>query len=280
MNTAATIIIGAVSLGLLTPSTSRGQQDSLSAAAIDSCRHSFGVVVGFNDVHQKDEYLSPMIFSNTFYAVGISYESKTLTNRHAIEASYGSGRLDSDIQPRDVFAYVGYFSYAYTHVVDTWNIGGNPLAVSLGAGLSTFVTYTDFNATDKLYNVTTYDQSWYWAHAVDFRLRGEYSLGGERSISFQLAAPLAQLVSRPGNGHYFNNRNAEVQKNFLNAATQGKLEFLWGNVAILGECEYRHRIIEHLDVRGIYRFRYASSDRPLPFGMYMNTVVIGLLWVI
>ncbi len=267
MNRAATAIIVAVSLGFLTPLTARSQQ-------------SLGVTVGFNDVHQKDKFLSPVVFSNVFYAVGVSFESKTLTNRHALEASFGSGPLNSDIQPREAFAYIGQVSYAYTHIVDTWDMGGNPFELSLGAGLSTFVTNTDFNVTDKLYNVTTYDQSWYWAHAVNVLLRGEYSPGAENSISFQLTMPLAQLVSRPGTGHSFNNRNAEVHENFLNAATQGKLDFLWDNVTILGECEYRHRIIEHLAVRGIYSFRYVSSDRPVNFGMYMNTVVVGILWVI
>ncbi len=51
-------------------------------------------------------------------------------------------------------------------------------------------------------------------------------------LSF-LTSPMVGLVSRLDNGHRLSQNNIDVvDKDFLNAATQGKIEYLWSNFVL------------------------------------------------
>ena len=67
--------------------------------------------------------------------------------------------------------------------------------------------------------------------------------------------------------------------NFINAAKQGKPEFLWDNFVLHAELKYRQRLSRRFSLSAGYSFVYVSSDRPLPMGMYMNDFVVGFLWL-
>ncbi len=72
--------------------------------------NSFTAGVGTADFHQRDKYLSPEIFSGELLASRISYQVKTETNRHEIDAFFGTGTINSDIQPRETKQYVAFLS--------------------------------------------------------------------------------------------------------------------------------------------------------------------------
>lgn len=225
-----------------------------------------------------DEYLSPIIFGGMMLSSRVSYQLKLAHATHTGDIRFSIGSLDSDLQPREVTQYVLYVSYSFLHALRAWDIAGRPLQFSLGTGLSSFATVTDFNTVDKFGNYTYSDESWYWSHALNLHLRGKYLLAESRSLSLQLTTPVVRLVSRPENGHDSNSKNAEVRDNYLNAAKQGESEFLWDNLVLLCEIEYRQRLSDHFDLRGAYWFGYASSDKPLAMGMYMNDFLVGILW--
>lgn len=239
--------------------------------------NSLAISLGLNDLHIKDEYLTPYILRGMLFSSSLSYQRSSGHSRHAVDFFYGSGQPESDFQSRDITEEVARLSYRYTHVLDNRDIGGVPFRTSLGGGISSFIANTDYNEVNKITANTFYDEAWYWSNALNLLLRGAYLISEQRSLSIEFRAPVFSLVSRPENGHYFNNANTEVMHNFINAAKQGKPEFLWDNFVLHAELEYRQRLSTRFSLSVGYSFVYVSSDRPLPMGMYMNDFVVGFL---
>jgi hypothetical protein len=256
-------------------------QNSASADSTD-CVSLVGVSLGISDFHQKDKYLSPFVFNGMTLASRISWRMEDAMSRHGVDAFFSRGSLDSDVQPRNVTQTLAYLSCYGVHPIGTWDYAGNPLQLLVGAGLSSFVANTDFNAIDRTYNVVATDQSWYWSHSLNAVVACAYRLDGGRDLSVQVTAPVLRLVSRPENGHWLSTSNLDVSKNFLRAATKGKIEYLWDDLVLFGEIEYRHQISSHFGLRGTYWFGYMSSGKPdamLSMGMYANHFLVGLDWV-
>ncbi|MGA8263036.1 MAG: hypothetical protein WB779_01190 [Ignavibacteriaceae bacterium] len=263
---------------LLFPFTIFCQDEQSSEKEQIEAYNTFGVSLGINDYHFRDEYLSPNNFSALMLTAALSCKINTEKFQHSIEAIYSIGHPASTIQPRDVTENIGYLAYSISGVIDKEYPAGNPLELSMGAGITTFVNNTDFNAVDTRYNYSFFDRSWYWSHSLNLLLGVEYKLTEQRSISLWLTLPVFSLVSRPENEHYYNDNNMKVINNFFTAATQGKPEFLWSSVVLLFETEYSQPISSNLDIQATYRFSYSSSDRTLPLKMYMNNLLAGINW--
>jgi hypothetical protein len=242
-----------------------------------------GVSVGINDFHQRDEYLSPSTFNGVNFASKLSFQVETEMNRHRVDAFFSTGALNPDIQGREVTEKGGYLSYSFVHSLNRWDLGGHPFRFSLGGGISSFVMNTDFNTTDET-GYTKLDQSWYWSHSLNLVLLGEYHFDRDKNLTLQLTAPLVGLVSRPENGHRLSQNNLDVvDENFLKAATQGKMEYLWSNFVLFTDVEYRQSLSNGFDLLVAYRFGYVSSNKPasmLSMGTYMNSLSVGILWSI
>jgi hypothetical protein len=256
-----------------------GQSEQACEQPQQESVHSLGFGIGINEFHARDEYLSPYIFSGTMFTSMLSYQLKTEHFRHAIVATYSTGHPNSDIQPREVTERIGSLSYSLARTLDVEYVAGNPLEVSLGTGISSFASHTTFDAIDVTSNYAYLDRSWYWSHSLNLLFRGEYQFAGHSGLSLQVTMPVFRLVSRPANGHEFNEKNAEVIDDFLKAAGKGTSEFFWDNLVLMCEVGYTQRISDHLGFRAGFQFDYTSSDRPLPLGMYMNRLLIGLDWV-
>ena len=239
----------------------------------------FGVSLGINDFHEKDKYLSHLPFRGIIFASGISYQLATESSRHRIDGFFSTGNLNTDLPSRDLTQYVGSFSYSFVHTIASSELAGHPLEFFVGGGVSSFVANTDFVAPDE-WN-PYYDQSWYWSHSLNLILRSEYHVGERSSFAVEFSMPMVRFVSRPDNGHWLSSKNGEVSDNFLNAAGQGKIEYVWENLVLLTSLEYRMPLSERVDFRGSYQFGYVSSDRPHPeisMGMYMNRFLVGIDW--
>ncbi len=242
-----------------------------------------GAGIGFSDAHIKDNYFSPANFGGMIFSGNLSYEHKTYNAGHFIELNFNTGHLGTDIRPWDVVYRAGYISYAYTRAIAGWDFLGKPVKFSAGGGISTFAENSDFISVDKIILTTVNNQSWYWTHSLNLNLLAEYRPGGTEYISVRLAFPLIRLVSRPQNGYSFNSENSEVNENFLNAAVQGKIEYLWNAFVIYSKVQYSHPLNDRIFLQGTYWFGYAFSNKPEPMlsmGLYMNNITFGLLWSI
>ena len=243
--------------------------------SVNNNNSSFGASLGINEFHQRDKYLSPYIFSGMIFASRLSYEFRTEKNINKVDAFFSTGSLNSDIQPRNINHYVGYISYSFLHQLVPFKLGDSPIKFSIGGGFSSFLENTDFY-TDEIADV---DHSWYWSHSLNLLVKGDYQLDNRKNIFIQLTLPAVKFVSRPQNGHLLNDRNSEVNKNFLNAAKKGRLELLWKNPVFILEIGYRQPIGDKLDFFGTYMFGYTSSNRPdamLTMNNYMNNLLIGI----
>jgi hypothetical protein len=254
-------------------------QSGESAEQQQEFNNSLGFSIGINDYHARDEYLSPYIFSGTMFTSGLSYRLKTERYRHSINISFSTGHPGSDIQPRSVAEKIGSLSYSITRTIDVEQVAGNPLEMSLGAGVSLFAAYTDFNSVDDISHYTFYDWSWYLSHSVNMLFRCDYPLSEHTRFSCQFMMPVVRLVSRPENGHYFNDDNVDVNSNFLKAVGRGKTEFFWTNPVLFCEAGYRQRLGDNFDLQIHYQFNYISTDRPLSLQMYMNQLTVGIDWL-
>ena len=240
--------------------------------------NSLSILSGINELHYRDEYLSPYNYSAVMFTAASTYTLRTGPYYHSINAFFSTGHPSSEQQTRDVTEYAGNLSYLISLMVLNTTIFDNSFQLLPGAGISSFFTSTNFDASDDQYDYTFYDRSWYWSHSLSLSLSGVYALSGNSSISLQAAFPLFSLISRPENSHNFNDKNAKVIDNFFTAAGQGRSEFLWNDLVLLLEAGYARPISDHFDFRVLYRFSYGSSDRPLPLKMYMNNFLAGINW--
>jgi hypothetical protein len=262
----------------LTPGIVLCQSAQSSASQPENSKHSIGASIGINDFHLKDEYLSPYVFRGRMFSSGLAYQLKLNQSRHGIDAFFSIGSIDSDLQPRDVTQYVAYLSYSFVRALHNSEIAGRPLEFSLGTGISTFMIANEFVLKDVYV-----DHSWYWAHSLNLHLRCDYQLATRKSLALQLMTPAFRLVSRPVHGHYMVKGNEfEGKLDFLkNAPTQVESEFLWENLVLFSEIEFRQRLGNRFNLRFTYWFGYASSDKPIniSMGMYMNHFLIGVDWL-
>jgi len=244
---------------------------------------SLAVSAGVNNFHQRDKYISPYIFNGVSFASKISFQVKTENNQHRVDGFFTIGALSPDIPQREVTLKGGYLSYSFVHSLSAWKLGGNPVQLLVGGGISSLAMNTDFNTTDETGYITL-DQSWYWSHSLNVALLGKYQLDGEKNLSLQLTAPIVGLVSRPENGHRLSQKNLEVvDKNFFNAFTQGKIDYLWNNFVLFTDFEYRQSLSSKFDLIAAYRFGYVSSNRPastLSTHTYFNNFLAGIEWLL
>lgn len=237
--------------------------------------HSLGISLGVNDFHFCDKYLSPYAFSNTMFSSEISYQFNAKRYLHSIDLSYSFGHPNSGIQPRNVSENIGSISYAISRVINVKHIAGHPLELSLGAGVSTFIVSTNFNAIDERYNYVWNERSWYCSNSLNLHFGGEYQIHNNRSFSMHFTLPMFRLVSRPENGHIYNNENTKVTDNFFNIVVQGKPEWFWNNTALTYELGYKQPLGKCSNLKLNYLFNYVTSDRPLHLQMYMNRFMVG-----
>lgn len=243
---------------------------------IDTTKYLLGGAIGLNDFHIKDEFLSPYPFGGIMFSSKLLFEAESENGKHSIETYFSIGKIDSDEQPRNVTPTIASLSYSYSHVIDDWEIAERPLKFYLGAGLSSLVMNIDFVAESQAGLGKYYDQSWYWLHSIDFLVSGDYELSSDKILSAKLVLPFFRVASRPYNGHWNNPKNSEiVNDSFLNAALNGKREFLWDNFVLYCAIDYKQKLKENIYLRGSYRFNFVSSGRPLPMNSYMNNFLIG-----
>ena len=233
---------------------------------------SLGFSVGVNDFHLLDQYLSPYIFTKTFISSQVTYQLKTVRYQHTIDFSYCSGHPNSTVQPRDVTQKIGTLSYSLLRVIGEKQMKGNPIELSLGGGVSSLIANTNFIAIDKQNSYQYFDQSWYCSNSINLLLRSEYLSSERNSFSLQFTQPLFLIVSRPQNGHGFNQQNAKVIHNFPRVLTQGKPEFIWNNIVIASLIGYKHQLSNRCNLNVNYLFNYVTSDRPVALQMYMNRI--------
>lgn len=240
-------------------------------------KYSIGGRIGLNDFHMKDEFLSPDIFKGILFSSEISFSAELKKIRHTVDLYFSYGNPEPNHSQLELTQYIGGISYSFFHSIDSLKICGSPFAFSLGVGLSSFVMNTDYNISSSLGLGKSYDQSWYWSHALDIKIRGDYILSDIQSLSVQLGAPIIKIVSRPANGHWLDSSYNEVSRdNFLNAATQGRREFIWNNFVLDFKFNYHHRISNTINLICGYNFNFTSSDRPLTMKSYMNNLLIGV----
>ncbi len=235
---------------------------------------------GLNDYHLLDKYLSPFIYNGIIFVSDLSFQVKGKNSDHTVKLLFSTGKISSNDQPGHISPYIGYISYAYTHAIDSWNVFGEPLQFNIGAGLSSFFEYLTLRTDSKTTNSIYYDDSWYVSHAINLHLYGKYNLDEQRSVSLLITTPIIRLITRPSNGHYFNQANTEIiDENKLKILSGGRLEFLWDNLVLLTEIKYQTPISDRFNFHTEYIFGYASSDKPaslLSLGTYMNNFLVGI----
>ena len=270
------IAVTTISLLSVTFGVCRGQDPEPTSPGDSESRLSASL--GLNDFHLKDEYLAPEIIRGNIFASRLSLDFSSAVDVHAIDATFSHGSPASHYQERQITQNIGSLSYSYLHAVDTWEIAGLPLKFLLGGGVSSFVANTDYNAYDTPTSSKSYDQAWYWSHALDLHAEADVRLAERSTITVRLTTPLVRLVSRPENGHYLSSANQKVYENFFRAFSRGKPEFAWENLVLMGEVRYSNRWSDRFGIHGSYIFGYAATDRPLEMAMYSNQVLVGADW--
>jgi hypothetical protein len=241
-------------------------------------RSSLIFKAGFSDSHIKDLYLAPNIFNSVIFSSEVSYKHNTQSSQQIITVKYAAGTLASDEQPGELTQKSGLLSYQYMFKTNNSEGCNPPLLFSLGAGVSSYVSNSDFLIDHN--NGAFIDQSWYWSHSVNLIAHADYTLLASDIFTISLSVPVFSIVSRPRNGHWLNQRNQDViMDSFLNASLHGSGEFLWDNFNADFNLGYTHYITNKTAFSCNYSFRYTSSEEPLKLGMYSNGILAGLEFI-
>jgi len=239
--------------------------------------HSVGAALGAMDLHERDEYLTPFVRRGWLFAAAASYERATGRSTQDVRLAFSTGGLDSSTHAAGGNVYLGRIAYAYRGAVAGWNVGGNPITVLLGGGLSTFLSY---DTVPVVPNTNWYgaDRTWYWSHAIDLHAGVDYSMP-QQSVALRLTTPAIRLVARPTTGHHFSPRNDSVQDDsFIKAAAGGELEAPWSSPVLGMEIETRRQLTTDLALTATFTFSFFSSETPLAMRSYANNLVVGVQW--
>lgn len=247
----------------------RGQESVPAGRAL-------GLSLGLADWHQRDDYLSPVIYRGALPSVGALLEVQSGRLLYALRGEYAAGRTNSAVLPRDVRQHEARVSLALLRAFRSAPGDRPGFAVFAGGGLSSFGGVTDIHARDAATNYTYWDWSWYWSHSVDLVARADFS-ARTRRVGVQVTAPALRLVSRPNNGKNYNRDNEWVSDAWPRALTRGRPEGMWQRPVLFGEVDYRQQLGRRLQLRLAYEVTYASSARPARLGMYMNRFSLGLV---
>jgi len=252
------------------------QNEQLLEKKQQKTTHLVGISMGVNDFHLRDEYLSPHIFSKPMFSSGLTYQVQSKKLLQEVDLSYSFGHPDSNIQIRDVTEKTGFVSYSILHTFFEKKISGNPVQLSLGTGISSFIAHTNFIGRDEKYKYDWDEQSWYTSNSINLLFRSEHMLISGKSFFLQVTMPFFSLISRPENGHVWNDDNLKVINSILQVESQGKPEFFFKNPVFFSQIGYKQPIGKNFDLRFNYQFNYISSNRPLPLKMYMNQFMTQL----
>ncbi len=268
MTTSERIATFALAASLLVPFAARAQEATVS-------RRVLAIELGRSGFHQRDQNLSPVTFRGGLLSGGVMLEARSATTLWGFAASYGAGHINSAVLPRDVYQHVARASLTFLREVKPAGSQGDGLSFFAGGGLSSFGAITDLRATDPATAYSYRDWSWYWSHDLDVSGRAQLTTGG-RTLALQASVPVVRLVSRPNNGKDYDGDNAWVSASWPRAMVRGKAEYFWSRPALAGEAELRQRLGPHVQLQAKYEFTYASAEKPVPFGMYMNRFMVGL----
>jgi hypothetical protein len=276
MKTKAFFFTSLLAIGLIESRPALSQTETLPQS--DKVLHSVGISAGIINVHLRDNYLSSTTFKGSFFSSAVCYHIKSGASLHYLDIHFSTGKINSPDQPRDARQYIGSISYSYFHSINKCKGGKYPIEFFLGTGITSNLANTTFNSVDNTNGYGFYDQSWYWSHSLDLHIRGEFHLTDRNSLNAQFSIPALGLVSRPENGHYFNEHNARIINSFLNAAINGKPTFIWNNPVYSFRFEYLRSLGLKSNFRISYSFGYISSDTPQSMRLYSNNFLAGIIW--
>jgi len=233
---------------------------------------AFGLAAGVADTHQRDEYLAPATYRGAVFAASALFERRSERTLLRFDLAASAGRINAEALPRDAHHYAIRLSGSLLRALGAPPAPGRGLHLFAGGALSAFGAFTDFRVSDPVSGPTYNDVSWYWLRSLDLMLRAERG-GDARRVSVQLSTPVVRWVSRPPDGKDFDVAYRTWSRGLLG----GRLEYPWSSTVVFGAVEYRQRLGGGVQLRAAYDFAYASADRPLPLGMYFNTLQLGVL---
>ena len=263
------VVSTVVAVAIVLPGRCAAQQPGAATAVL-------GVAVGTGDFHQRDDYVAPVTFHGAILSTSALFERRSGRTLVGVEGHFGLGHTNSSLLPRDVHQHVAQLSFAVLHELTSVQPPAHGLALFAGGGVSTFGGITDVVARDATTGYSYRDWSYYWSHSVDVAVRAELS-ASRRTLAVRVTAPVFRLVARPNNGKDFNGDNAWVSRSWPRALTRGRPEYAWDRPVLFAQTELRQSLGGRLQFRAAYDFTYASSDRPLPLGMYMNRFLVGMV---
>jgi hypothetical protein len=238
---------------------------------------------GVNDFHLRDKYLSREAYSDLMFTARISFQILGEAGIHRIDGSYSAGTIPAGAYDGEIDEDGASLSYSYGQRLGVVPVFGNPLRISLGGSISTWMANWDMRLNDPATGTHTFEKGWYWSHALSMIARADYRPGAGSDLSLLLTLPVVGLVSRPENGHWLSPRNQDVTQNIMVAAEPDGVEYLWNSAPLSVEVQYRHMISASFALTGTYLFTFGWSDNPdesLSMGLYTNQLLLGLSWTI
>lgn len=254
--------------------------DGRSGAGAAARMWTIALSGGIADVGIRDEFVTPVVYRAPLLSLRLSLERRMRSGHQRLECRYAGGALESDILPRDVREHLAGVSWSRFWPVHAWPLpGAGMVALRAGGGVSTTFSDTDFRGPEGFSLVEVIDESWYWAHAVDFGLALAWTPdAGRSSVSVEAVSPIVRLVSRPDYAHSLARRNHDASGNFLRSALGGRLTPPWRDPSLTVGATGVRQIGDRLAIQAGWQLGWWSAESPQPLRLFSNDFLAGARW--
>lgn len=237
---------------------------SFASEAQDSKEHKLQVFAGFNDYANKDQLVSPFVYTDINYPLHLGYEVRNSEFIRSFEINYfyGTATTKTDNIRK---THAGFIRFGYLRSI--FKTPDN-LAIYAGGRISaeSLVDQASFATSRQRYLTNS---SGYFALSSGITANVNYQLTPVHSFSFIPYVSLLGYIYRPGYSLYHHESFRDAMKatsfssygNFLN---------------VTGRIAYTFQLSERMDLSLNYNFSYLRYSKPFEIRVLQNSLLLGV----
>lgn len=231
--------------------------------------NDFEIALGGNQGYFKDYKFSPLHYNETGALLSLEYSRRKVEGNSILTAKLDAGMdfLNTDIA-----------DYLKTNIwdvdIEAAYLRKLPVATKFdlyaGAQYHTKINFVDFGGLDGF--------SWLFNHSLDLKVRGEYPLANNQSLSSSLSIPIVGFLNRPVHTTYDKDLLEAFEERFIGFIFSGDLSSVNKYVAFDWETKYRRPLTKKMDLAVTYALAYQRVTDDTEFTHLQNQLRVGIVF--
>jgi hypothetical protein len=251
---------------------------SVSAQPIKN--HRIGFHLGFGFYETRDNLVSPLIYSGNKFPFRLYYKYEGLENRHCVNISYNSGKINSSVN-NWADEWAAGFSYGYHRFILSFL--NNDGKLFIGGIFNNYFSYKSyyFRSYDPYLNYYTDTNTWELISSISLSFLGEYQLNKGDKIAFQIILPVIANVIRPSYSilppDNILRLKDPTEPSFGDIINAGNVVTIDKYFLINFLISYEINISDYFNLRWNYSFKYYRITNPLKTNSVVNEFGVDIL---